>query len=327
MRCYFSISGDRRSLGIQRHGIGSYHDSCISPATHLRDRTEHRLNSCLAISTNHQYYRHFDQFRSFVKSIFQISWKKVTHVHITDYITYLLDTTNLAPTTIKSIISAISFFYKTKLNRNPAKSFATDLLLKNISKSSPPSRRLPITRHILDKLLLNLYGFKSKYLFHAFYFMYRIMYFLAMRISELLHYSCNFDHALRFQDIKLSTTLVTLKICSGKHTVQPFTYTLHCSPRFFWHMNEFLRLRGSNPGPLFCFRDGKPISRKFFFEHLKEHISAIGLNNKLYNTHSFRVGRTTDLALEGASDRQIALIGRWQLDAFKGYIRPTLVAL
>ena len=153
------------------------------------------------------------------------------------------------------------------------------------------------------------------------------MYLLALRISELLHYSKKFDHALSYNDFKLKGKLLTIFIRSGKHNIRPMKYTVTCDYRFLWHIREFLKLRGSSPGPLFCFKDGKPISRKFFTAQLHEDLCSLNLKANRYNTHSFRAGRTSDLALEGASDRQIALIGRWQSDAFRGYIRPTHIEL
>ena len=46
-----------------------------------------------------------------------------------------------------------------------------------------------------------------------------------------------------------------------------------------------------------------------------------------YKGHSFRIGAATFAAECGFSDAQIRLMGRWQSDAFRKYIRsPSLVA-
>jgi len=52
-----------------------------------------------------------------------------------------------------------------------------------------------------------------------------------------------------------------------------------------------------------------------------------GYSPKSFNTHSFRIGRATDMALEGCSDQQIKLAGRWKSYAFKDYIKPYLIRL
>ena len=43
-----------------------------------------------------------------------------------------------------------------------------------------------------------------------------------------------------------------------------------------------------------------------------------------YNTHSFRVGKASDMAVAGVPEAVIRKAGRWSSDAFKRYIRFTL---
>ena len=213
------------------------------------------------------------------------------------------------------------------MNQDPTKSFATELILSNFERKANTTKRQPIDKNVLNKLLLSLYNYNSVYLHHAFYLMYSLLYLLAMRVSELLAYSKNFNHALRFKDIFIDNKTVHITIRTGKHNLIPTKYEFKCKNRFFWHFQEFKKLRGDHQGPFFCFKDKKPISRAFLTAKLKEDLCSLGLNARLYNTHSFRVGRTSDLALEGASDRQISLLGRWKSDAFKDYVRPTKIAL
>ena len=277
--------------------------------------------------TLQQYDLHFQSFKTFLSSVFRVNWKNATTDHVTDYVTYLQDTTSLAPATIKSRVSAIAFQYKTRLNADPTKSFATEILLNNLEKQAQSRKRLPIDKKLLKKLLLTLYQYNSIYLHHAFYLMYNLMYLLALRVSELLAYSKKFDHALRFNDFYINNNKVTITVRSGKHNSSPTKYEFRCTNRFFWHFQEFVRLRGNKTGPFFCFKDQQPFSRTFFTEKLKEDLCSLELNARDYNTHSFRVGRTSDLALEGASDRQIALMGRWKSDAFREYVRPSRIYL
>ena len=153
------------------------------------------------------------------------------------------------------------------------------------------------------------------------------MYTLALRISELSCYSPKFDHSIQFYDVRFDSTQVHVTIRSSKHNTRPMSYTFQCDSRLFWHLSEYTRFRGSFAGPFFCFPDGHPVTRQYFANRLKEDLKSLGLDHRFYNTHSFRVGRTSDLALGGASDRQIAIIGRWQSDAFREYIRPTHIHL
>ena len=260
-------------------------------------------------------------------SVFGITWRDATSAHLTDYITFLMDTSDLSAATIRSRISAISHYYKLKLNFNPGQSYASELLLKSLHKRCGTRKLLPITKDVLQRLLRVLYTYDSRYLTHMFYVMYTFLYLLALRISELVQYSHKFNHSLNLQDVSLNNNKLLILVKSGKHNTSPMSYELDCYPRLFWHYTQFLRLRGDMDGTLFRFRDNSPVSRTFFTKQLKEDIEAIGLDSTLYNSHSFRAGRTSDLALEGVSDRQIALIGRWRSDAFREYIRQTCIAL
>ena len=84
---------------------------------------------------------------------------------------------------------------------------------------------------------------------------------------------------------------------------------------------EYFHLRGSRPGPLFCFPDLKPVPRQFFIKHLKINLSYCGLDTSLYQSHSFRIGGASFFASLGFSDEQIRLLGRWKSNSFRIYIR------
>ena len=67
--------------------------------------------------------------------------------------------------------------------------------------------------------------------------------------------------------------------------------------------------------------NGKAMSRIEFLALLKEILEYCGFDSKLFNTHSFRIGRATEMVKEGYSLEQIRMAGRWSSDAFKTYIR------
>ena len=89
----------------------------------------------------------------------------------------------------------------------------------------------------------------------------------------------------------------------------------------------YIRLRGSKPGTFFLHRSGKQFTRTFILEQIKTDIKYAGEDASKFNTHSFRIGRTTDLARAGYNDRQIAEIGRWTSNAFVKYIRSDETAV
>ena len=91
-------------------------------------------------------------------------------------------------------------------------------------------------------------------------------------------------------------------------------------------LQKYLALRPSGPGPVFVSTHGKPITRQQFLGALHSSVRFRSLDPSLYNTHSFRIGRSTDMMVQGYSDAQIRAVGRWKSDAYKRYIRPDIIS-
>ena len=88
---------------------------------------------------------------------------------------------------------------------------------------------------------------------------------------------------------------------------------------------NFLAVRGSVSGPLFCWPNGSPITRSYFVERLKAAVTFCNLDTKLYKSHNIRIGAASWASAEGFSDSQIRLLGRWKSSAFLRYVRtPSL---
>ena len=71
----------------------------------------------------------------------------------------------------------------------------------------------------------------------------------------------------------------------------------------------------------------KCISRYSVNRVLKDCLRKRGYDTPRFNTHSFRVGRASDLAIKGASERLIKETGRWNSNAFIDYLRFDLFQL
>jgi hypothetical protein len=84
---------------------------------------------------------------------------------------------------------------------------------------------------------------------------------------------------------------------------------------------EYCKLRGPGKGPLFCFMDKTPISRQFFTNQLQLSLKWCNKDIKNYKGHSFRIGSASHASSTGVSDEHIQLMGRWNSNAFKKYIR------
>ena len=84
---------------------------------------------------------------------------------------------------------------------------------------------------------------------------------------------------------------------------------------------QYLGIRSSAPGPLFLLSTGVPLTRAFLVTNLQAALRKSGLDDKLFNGHSFRIGAATTAAQRGLEDSLIQTLGRWRSDAYKLYIK------
>ena len=103
---------------------------------------------------------------------------------------------------------------------------------------------------------------------------------------------------------------IHLFLGATEHTVCPVKVLL-----------PYLVLRGRKDGPLFITAKGTPLTRQYFSTALSTVLKHIGLDDRQYNTHSFRIGAATSAKAEGISDTHIKMLGRWQSSAYQQYIK------
>ncbi len=75
--------------------------------------------------------------------------------------------------------------------------------------------------------------------------------------------------------------------------------------------------RSEGHGPLFRFRDDRPLTRMRFVAKVKGALTTAGMD---YSGHSFRMGAATTAAQQGISDATIKMLGRWN----NAYQLPTI---
>ena len=69
----------------------------------------------------------------------------------------------------------------------------------------------------------------------------------------------------------------------------------------------------------------KPVTYNTIREEIKSVIKSIGLNEKLYSTHSLRAGGATAAVTGGVPDRLFKIHGRWQSDDSKDrYVKESI---
>ena len=81
----------------------------------------------------------------------------------------------------------------------------------------------------------------------------------------------------------------------------------------------WLTVRGISPSPLFSFASGASLTRAALVKHV---IQASGLDPRDFSGHSFRSGEATTASLQGISDANLKLLGRWKSNAYQRYIKP-----
>ena len=86
-------------------------------------------------------------------------------------------------------------------------------------------------------------------------------------------------------------------------------------------MLSYVQCRGLNPGPLFHFADGRPLSREAFVREIRSALEQVGINATSYSGHSFRIGAATTAAAAGVEDAVIKILGRWESTAYLQYVQ------
>ena len=84
---------------------------------------------------------------------------------------------------------------------------------------------------------------------------------------------------------------------------------------------QYLHTRGTSPGPLFQYRDGRPLTRARFAAEVRDALGKAGIDQSKYCTHSFRIGAATTAAAKGIEDSVIKTLGRWESLAYLKYVR------
>ena len=145
--------------------------------------------------------------------------------------------------------------------------------------------------------------------------MFRASFFLCfyscLRFREAVH-STSAAHTLTVSRVTKQNSGFTITLQSYKHSrasrdpipklVLETVQGPHCPVAA---LNKYLVCRPAREGPLFLNEQGSPVNRNSLVNVLRHCLSLCGLPVTRYNTHSFRIGRATQLAIEGYSDDYI----------------------
>ena len=237
--------------------------------------------------------------------------------------------------TIRSHLSAISYHYKINGLSNPTSAFLISKLLTSFTKQdSAPFSRKAISLSLLAKLIKSLTAaLNNRYDRKLYALAFSILYHAALRSSEVCLTPTS-KHTLQTNIVsgKWSWGKRCLKIAlhSHKHSTEPPPPVLlqaraDCTcPVKLYH--KYTKVRGPSEGPLLIHSSGDPIIRPSLASVLRQCLGILGKRPSSYNTHSFRIGKATDMAKAGCTDLQIKLTGRWHSQALQRYIKPSSIS-
>lgn len=293
---------------------------------HLQQRAGKLIKSGIATNTQLAYssgIRVFERFRSDYS--LEALWP-TTDQQIVLFIAYCFEI-GRAPSTITTYLAGINFYHKINNWKDFQDSFVIQKILEGCRRSRPLcDLRAPITRKILVAICTVLpntcYNQYESALFRA---LFALSYFGLFRVSEVV--ACAGTATLLVSDTTLEQNSITIRLQSYKtkqkgHPVKlkiPADSDIRICP--VAAVRDYMAGRASLPGPLFCHANNAPVTRQQFSSVLSKCLKKTIYMSGHYRSHSFRIGRATDLASRGMQADTIMLLGRWRSDCYKHYIR------
>ena len=255
------------------------------------------------------------------------------------YCAFLIEYTDIQSSTIKSYISAIKAkLYGIGYNWNDKLIWLAALTRACKLKNDCITTRLPISADLLELLLFEIerkYNSDEKAYERSIYLTaFLVAYYGLMRIGEYT----KSPHALRAVNVHEAQNKrqYTIFLYSSKtHSLGSHPQKIIIKPellgrhgkRFFCPVEElsnYLQLRpgyASTEEQFFIFQDRTPLLAEHINSLLAEILTKLKLDPQLYKSHSFRIGRATDLSKQGVGIEKIKSLGRWKSNAVYKYLR------
>jgi hypothetical protein len=262
----------------------------------------------------------------------------ITPATLALFIAYLFER-GYAASTVNTYTSALGYSHKLSGLSDPTRVFYIIQMLKGYGKTGTRlDSRLPITLPILRSLIeVAPRTTGSHYQIHQFQAMCALAFFAFLRIGEITTHTRGGCEPLQMhqlayiRDSSNQVDGIQLTFTNFKHSYneRPFILTIKRQPSCcpIELLLDYLALRGTRQGALFLTQQGTAVSREAFAGRLSEAINLCGLDPSRYKGHSFRIGAASYAAVQGMSDSQIRILGRWKSNAFHKYIRvPSLSA-
>ena len=291
------------------------------------------LDLSLANSTKKAYNHHWNTFTKFLLNDLNQNTisMPVRAMDVALFISHLF-LQGLMYSTIRSYVSAISFVHKIKGHEDPGCAFLVNKILRGVQKARYNKKQplKPIDKALLYSLVNTLpFIADSKFNMILYKALFLITFYACLRAGEIVISNTN-KHTICINQLRTTKTDAgfgyQIILNSYKHSgtncpkinIQP-NGSDQCPVSA---LSKYLALRPNKSGPIFIDITGQPINRKQFSDTLKNCLAFREIPANHYNTHSFRIGRATQMASDEYSDPFIKSVGRWKSAAFKKYIRP-----
>lgn len=284
------------------------------------------MTSSLAPASTQAYKRAWSIYRHFANKFNIGNDLPLTQDVLALFISFLF-AERYAASSIVSFISSIAYIHRINNLPDNTSSFLVQKMLSPCRKTRPSlDIRLPITIEVLhkvcDALEYSVSNIYKKLLFKA---MFLLAFHAFLRIGEITSV-CSANHVLQLSQVTCQTSRILIHFQNYKHSGgKVFTLTIN-SCNFLKYcpvgaLEHFLKIRGRDEGPLFCYPSNIAVTRQEFSNTLKQCLMFCNLDVNRFKGHSFRIGMASYCASRGMSDSQIRFLGRWKSDAFKSYIR------
>lgn len=252
-----------------------------------------------------------------------------------------LDLAGYAARTITTYMSAISYAHKLGGWPDPCDAFLIKKLLDAIQKKNTSTLpKLPITLNLLHEILDVVYNSFPLYKATTYAALFSLAFHLCARVGELTMSNGVKENIICVDQVKLGwkgdkPIRIIVEFQSYKHKKQdsqvvrtvPATGGKYCPVRL---LVEYLKVRQQSQGfpvtqkpkELFLSEKGSVMRSTEVMTVLRSCLHTLGREVQRYGTHSFRIGSATQAAVQGASDAELRMLGRWRSNAFLTYIRP-----
>ena len=327
----------RRKLPSSKSSLSSTSSRGKFSTDYLENILDRLKNQQHCDSTKENYYAAWTNFNKFIITLDRIP-KKWEH-KLNLYCAYLIEIVQLKSSTVRSYVSGI----KAVLIRDGYK-WDQDLFVMSMftkickRKDDCVQTRMPIRKELLDILLFELERMfqKCNYIKAMYQAAFAMAYYGMMRVGELTAG----PHVLKAKDLheaRNGRAMLAILYTSKTHTrrdrpqkieikgatkdysIQDMGF--YCPVKLIKEYTELRPKYNTDTEPLFILPDRTPLTAKLFRSTLKNILRKTGLDSQNYDTHSFRIGRATDMRKLKFSINYIKEKGRWRSNAVYKYIR------